>query len=494
MLCNVQKGTKTALETTRTFATLFADMEIRQRLVMAQSVEQFRSTLLSAAKELAMDQNQWRERKSSIHLSHAKEQIVSWFILIRCWKRSSSSVLMPGIHSEGLRKSSNAGWQSTHQTILMASEATKRFRSCSRQWSSSILPAFYRQLHSEFLTMITRKGRLVSPGFHQNSQSEHSDVRKVIIAQAIGGIFFSLFGGQPMIILLTTVPLAIYIKGTIWFFFFIKCLDVSVIFKISQELGYDFLAMYACVGLFCQLFLILYSATELCSLMKFATRSAEEMFSLFIAIAFTVESIRAIHNSEWKEFVKPLNGRFQASKRTTTIVTLLRYRWKQHGRRWTHSGTGRRTRTASWATSQVAWVWETRRVSAEETPPFSTCFWCLEPFGSACFCTTSERHRTWRGPDANGLPTTHFPHQFWSCRLLDLMLSLISRVSATIISLTQFVLCFRRQIQPAFRVPAHPDGRRVFASSFRLLRVSSARFLPFISVFHRPEYHIGNCQ
>ncbi|VDM72097.1 unnamed protein product [Strongylus vulgaris] len=72
----LRKGTKTALETTRTFATLFADMEIRQRLVMASSVEAFRSTLLSAAKELAMDQSQWRERKASIHLSQAKEQIV----------------------------------------------------------------------------------------------------------------------------------------------------------------------------------------------------------------------------------------------------------------------------------------------------------------------------------------------------------------------------------------------------------------------------------
>ncbi|VDK71709.1 unnamed protein product, partial [Anisakis simplex] len=70
------KGTKTALETTRTFATLFADMDIRQRLVMAQTVDQFRSTLLQAAKELAVDQNQWRERKTSIHLSQAKEQLV----------------------------------------------------------------------------------------------------------------------------------------------------------------------------------------------------------------------------------------------------------------------------------------------------------------------------------------------------------------------------------------------------------------------------------
>jgi hypothetical protein len=73
----LQKGTKTALETTRTFATLFADMDIRQRLVMAQTVDQFRSTLLQAAKELAIEQNQWRERKTSIHLSQAKEQLVS---------------------------------------------------------------------------------------------------------------------------------------------------------------------------------------------------------------------------------------------------------------------------------------------------------------------------------------------------------------------------------------------------------------------------------
>lgn len=71
------KGTKTALETTRTFATLFADMDIRQKLIMAHSVEMFRATLLDAAKELALEQSQWRERKASIHLSEAKEQVVS---------------------------------------------------------------------------------------------------------------------------------------------------------------------------------------------------------------------------------------------------------------------------------------------------------------------------------------------------------------------------------------------------------------------------------
>lgn len=64
------------METSRTFATLFADMDIRQRLVMAQGVEQFRHTMLQAAKELAYEQNQWRERKFSIHLSDAKQQLV----------------------------------------------------------------------------------------------------------------------------------------------------------------------------------------------------------------------------------------------------------------------------------------------------------------------------------------------------------------------------------------------------------------------------------
>lgn len=81
------------METTRTFATLFADMDIRQRLIMACSVEMFRwakhfllkkkkifffsATLLKAAKELAFEQSQWRERKTSIHLSQAKEHVVS---------------------------------------------------------------------------------------------------------------------------------------------------------------------------------------------------------------------------------------------------------------------------------------------------------------------------------------------------------------------------------------------------------------------------------
>ena len=37
-------------------------------------------------------------------------------------------------------------------------------------------------------------------------------VQKTIIAQAAGGLIFALFSGQPLVILLTTAPLALYIS------------------------------------------------------------------------------------------------------------------------------------------------------------------------------------------------------------------------------------------------------------------------------------------
>ena len=38
-------------------------------------------------------------------------------------------------------------------------------------------------------------------------------MKKVIIGQTLGGLFFFIFGGQPLMVLLTTAPLAIYIKS-----------------------------------------------------------------------------------------------------------------------------------------------------------------------------------------------------------------------------------------------------------------------------------------
>ncbi|GMT33950.1 hypothetical protein PFISCL1PPCAC_25247, partial [Pristionchus fissidentatus] len=105
------------------------------------------------------------------------------------------------------------------------------------------------------------------------------NVQKVIVGQAIGGIVFSIFGGQPMLILSTTAPLSIYIH---------------VIYNIAQSTGWPFYNLYACVGLWCQVYLIAASVFQAAHLLKFTRRSTEEMFSLFIAVELTYEAIRGM--------------------------------------------------------------------------------------------------------------------------------------------------------------------------------------------------------
>lgn len=52
-----QKGTKNALETGRTFATIFADMDFRQRLLEIQGEAEFKNVLLKHAQDLASEQS-----------------------------------------------------------------------------------------------------------------------------------------------------------------------------------------------------------------------------------------------------------------------------------------------------------------------------------------------------------------------------------------------------------------------------------------------------
>ena len=42
-----------------------------------------------------------------------------------------------------------------------------------------------------------------------------TDVKKVIYSQTIGGLAYTIIGGQPMVVLLTTAPLALYTKGNV---------------------------------------------------------------------------------------------------------------------------------------------------------------------------------------------------------------------------------------------------------------------------------------
>ena len=82
-------------------------------------------------------------------------------------------------------------------------------------------------------------------------------MKKLIWSQTIGGLVFGFFAGEPLIILLSTAPLALYIK---------------VIYGIAASNHVDFLSMYAWTGLWTCIFLIIFSVTNASVLMKFSTR------------------------------------------------------------------------------------------------------------------------------------------------------------------------------------------------------------------------------
>ena len=62
----------------------------------------------------------------------------------------------------------------------------------------------------------------------------------------------------------------------------------------------DFYALYTSVGLWNAVYVIMYAITNATKLMKYSTRSTEEIFALFICIAFTVDAFKDAY-SDFKE-------------------------------------------------------------------------------------------------------------------------------------------------------------------------------------------------
>ncbi|MEQ2311060.1 hypothetical protein AMECASPLE_015720 [Ameca splendens] len=130
------------------------------------------------------------------------------------------------------------------------------------------------------------------------------DVRKTIIGQSIGGVIYSLFAGSPLVIPLTTAPLAIFI---------------SVIRGICDDYNLDFPAFYACIGLWNCLFLILGGIFNVSLLMKLFKRSTEEVIALFISIAFVVDAVKGtVKRTSFMNFLLANEGEMKNPRGTSS--------------------------------------------------------------------------------------------------------------------------------------------------------------------------------
>ncbi|ESP04405.1 hypothetical protein LOTGIDRAFT_136234, partial [Lottia gigantea] len=238
-----EKGTKNELEIGRTFATLFADSNLRLRLLNANTEAEFNQVLEQQTHELSLRQRQTDE-KIPVFDDEDEGKLKCGFL--------------KGLRAD-LKRRLPHYWSDYKDGVVGPRTIQKTISTTFFLYFACVLPCI-------------AFGVL-------NAYNTHNilTVEKVLYAQTFGGLVFAVFGGTPQIVLLTTAPLALYTK---------------IIYSICEDFDINFQAMFTCVGLWNSFFLIIYSFFDLSILMQFSTRSSEEIFALFISIAFAVDAFK----------------------------------------------------------------------------------------------------------------------------------------------------------------------------------------------------------
>ncbi|XP_030224313.1 sodium bicarbonate transporter-like protein 11 isoform X1 [Gadus morhua] len=265
------KSTKTAIELGRTFATLLSDISFRQKLLETRTEEEFK-------KELVL-----QRRLLSSGSDKPLEEVVDDTDPRKGKPLECTDFLKPfkGVYDDLRRR-----------LPLYPSDFTDGIVGPDRSLLKYTTTAIF--LYITILLPAIAFGSL-----NDESTRGEINVQKTIVGQSIGGVIYALFAGSPLVIPLTTAPLAIFI---------------SVIRGICDDYSIDFEAFYACIGLWNSLFLILGGLFNVSLLMKLFKRSTEEVIALFISIAFVGDAVKGT--------VKIFNLFYHGPTLTTTNATL----------------------------------------------------------------------------------------------------------------------------------------------------------------------------
>ncbi|KAM6923393.1 solute carrier family 4 member 11-like [Xenentodon cancila] len=241
------KSTKTAIELGRTFATMFSNISFRQRLLETKSQEDFKQELVFQCHQLSV-----------VHENPAVED--------------SDPRRGKPLQCRDFFKAGKGVYDDLRRRLpLYPSDFTDGITGKDRSLLKYTTTAIF--LYIAILLPAIAFGSL-----NDESTRGEIDVRKTIVGQSIGGVIYALFAGSPLVIPLTTAPLAIFI---------------SVIREICDDYNLDFDVFYACIGLWNSLFLILGGLFNVSLLMKLFKRSTEEVIALFISIAFVGDAVKA---------------------------------------------------------------------------------------------------------------------------------------------------------------------------------------------------------
>jgi len=270
-----EKGTKSELEISRTFGTIFSNLSYRQELLSAGTEEEFRTMLGQQAHALAEKHGRTREIKMEMEDTPR----------VRCG-------FFRGIRDD-LKRRLPHYWSDYTDGVSDVKSIGKTVSCTFFLYFACILPCIAFGVLNEANT------------------DKVLTVEKVLYSQVFGGMLFAILGGTPQIVLLTTAPLALY---------------TQIIFSLSDQFDLDFRAFFACVGLFNCLFLVIFSVFDLSILMQFSTRSSEEIFALFISIAFSVDAFKNCAKNFDKYYCEPVavNASDPLSNLTSSTVDCAR--------------------------------------------------------------------------------------------------------------------------------------------------------------------------
>merc|ERR1719242_761565 len=236
------KGTKTALETARTFATLLCQPSLRGHLHDAVSVDEFRQQIKKAATE----EGEMKEKKEvALNKEGDNDEL-------KFWQAGA------GIRQD-LARRIPFYWSDYKDGVVGPKSLQKTLSTTLFLYFSIILPA-------------------IAFGNLQNDNTNGDiNVAKVLLGQVMGGLIFSMLAGQPLVVVMTTAPLVLFTK---------------IIILVANDFDYPFLPFFAMVGIWNSFFLIIYAVFNLSTLMKFSSRATEETFGNFISIALTVDAVK----------------------------------------------------------------------------------------------------------------------------------------------------------------------------------------------------------
>ncbi|XP_077623078.1 solute carrier family 4 member 11 isoform X3 [Crocuta crocuta] len=249
------KSTKTATEVGRTFATMFLDITFRQKLLNTRTEEEFKEALVHQRQLLTM------VRQCP---SLGSKGFVNSISIRRSLQPPKQKDFLPmgkGIREDIARRFPVYPLDFTDGIIGKNKAVGKYITTTLFLYFACLLPT------------------IAFGSLNDENTNGAIDVQKTIAGQSIGGLLYALFSGQPLVVLLTTAPLALYIQ---------------VISGICDDYHLDFNTFYAWTGLWNSFFLALYALFNLSLIMSLFKRSTEEIIALFISITFMLDAVKGM--------------------------------------------------------------------------------------------------------------------------------------------------------------------------------------------------------